>query len=243
VDACICVAASGALGDFEQLTEIALHENMRGKFFGQINLVLIGLKHLSQGGSFTLSTGIFADYAWPGITGGAVISGGLHSFVRSALIELKRGLRINAVSPSMVADSVEAYGHPFPGLEPVPMDQLAAAYVGCVESRGTGEIVRVFGEAVVTGPQDPAKSGHSQAHSDGLCSTSDGQPSRGNVNRDHQHATTALRRNSPAFALPGDGEKRSATRRHNRGQVAREDAHRLIRERQFSADSVDKVAR
>jgi hypothetical protein len=37
--------------------------------------------------------------------------------------------------------------------------------------------------------------------------------------------------------LPGDGEKRSATRRHNRGRicpkVAREDAQGLIRERQF----------
>lgn len=144
VDACICVASSGAPDRFAELTEAALLENMRGKFFGQINLVLIGQRYLADGGSFTLTTGIFADEAWPGVTGGAAISGGLHSFVLSAAIELPRGLRINAVSPTMVADSVKDFSHLFPGMRPVPMDRLIEAYVGCVEGRETGEIVRVY---------------------------------------------------------------------------------------------------
>lgn len=145
IDACVCVAESGALDNFDTLTEATLLENMRGKFFGQINLVLIGKRYLSQGGSFTLTTGIFADEAWPGVTGGAVISGGLHSFVLSAAIELERNLRINAVSPTMVAESVKDYGHLFPGMEPVSMRRLIAAYVRCVEGRRTGEILRVYG--------------------------------------------------------------------------------------------------
>lgn len=142
VDACVCVAASGALDRFSELTEAALYENMRGKFFGQISLVLIGQRYLADNGSFTLTSGIFADEAWPGVTGGAVISGGLHSFVLSAAIELPRGLRINAVSPTMVADSIKDFGHLFPGMKPVPMDRLIAAYVDCVEGRGTGGIVK-----------------------------------------------------------------------------------------------------
>lgn len=145
LDACVCVAESGALDKFEELTEGALLENMRGKFFGQINLVLIGQRYLSNGGSFTLSSGIFADEAWPGVTGGAVISGGLHSFVLSAAIELKRGLRINAVSPTMVADSAETYGHLFPGMQPVSMTDLIGAYLACVEGQRTGEIFRMYG--------------------------------------------------------------------------------------------------
>lgn len=145
VDACVCVAESGALDDFQELTEAGLLENMRGKLFGQINLVLIGKNYLSQQGSFTLTTGIFADEAWPGVTGGAIISGGLHSFVLSAAIELKHGLRINAVSPTMIADSAENYGHIFPGMQPVPMHRLIGAYVRCIEGRRTGEIVREYG--------------------------------------------------------------------------------------------------
>jgi NAD(P)-dependent dehydrogenase (short-subunit alcohol dehydrogenase family) len=144
IDACVCVAASGALDDFQTLTEAELLDNMRGKFFGQINLVLIGQHFLAEHGSFTLTTGIFADEAWAGVTGGAVISGGLHSFVLSAAIELKRGLRINAVSPTMVAASTEAYAHLFPGMEPVAMDRLVAAYVRCIEGRRSGEIIRAY---------------------------------------------------------------------------------------------------
>lgn len=145
VDACVCVAESGALDRFEDLTEAGLLENMRGKFFGQVNLVLIGQHYLNDGGSFTLTSGIFADEAWPGVTGGAVISGGLHSFVLSAAIELKRGLRINAVSPTMITDSAEDYGHLFPGMVPVAMDRLLAGYTRCIEGRGTGQILRLYG--------------------------------------------------------------------------------------------------
>jgi NAD(P)-dependent dehydrogenase (short-subunit alcohol dehydrogenase family) len=144
VDACVCVAASGALDNFQRLTEAELLENMRGKLFGQINLVLIGQRYLAQRGSFTLTTGIFADEPWSGVTGGAIISGALHSFVLSAAIELDRGLRINAVSPTMVADSVRDFAHLFPGMEPVPMNRLVAAYIRSVEGRRTGEIVRVY---------------------------------------------------------------------------------------------------
>ncbi|WP_267552183.1 short chain dehydrogenase [Rhizobium rhizogenes] len=145
IDACICVAASGALDRFAELTEATLLENMRGKLFGQINLVLIGQRYLADNGSFTLTSGIFADEAWPGVTGGAVISGGLHSFVLSAAIELPRGLRINAVSPTMVADSIENFGHLFPGMKSVSMDRLIGAYVDCVEGSGTGGIVKAYG--------------------------------------------------------------------------------------------------
>lgn len=104
---------------------------MRGKFFGQINLVLMGQRYLAANGSFTLTSGIFADEAWPGVTGGGVISGGLHSFVLSAAIELPRGLRINVVSPTMVADSINDFGHLFPGMKPAPMNRLVEGYVSC----------------------------------------------------------------------------------------------------------------
>jgi NAD(P)-dependent dehydrogenase (short-subunit alcohol dehydrogenase family) len=144
IDACVCVAESGAMDDFETLTDAEMLENMQGKFFGQVNVVLIGKQYLADGGSFTLTSGIFADEAWKGVTTGGVISGALHSFVLSAAIELRRGLRINAVSPGMVEDSASAYGHLFPGMNAVPMDTLVAAYSRCVEGSGTGEIVRVY---------------------------------------------------------------------------------------------------
>lgn len=144
LDACVCVAESGAMDDFQELTDDLILDNMRGKFFGQANLVLIGKDHLADGGSFTLTSGIFADEAWKGATTGGVISGALHSFVLSAAIELERGLRINAVSPGLVADSAAAYGHLFPGMHAVPTERLIDAYAASVEGQDTGKIFKVY---------------------------------------------------------------------------------------------------
>ena len=144
IDACICIAASGPLDDFSTLTEQQLQKDFKGKLFGQINLVLIGQHYLNDNGCFTLTTGIFADVPYKGVTGGGVISGALHSFVLSASIELPKSIRINAVSPSMVEDSVNDYGHLFPGLQAVSMERIVDAFRETVESDFTGKILRVY---------------------------------------------------------------------------------------------------
>ncbi|MFE9743965.1 short chain dehydrogenase [Saccharothrix saharensis] len=145
VDGVVSVAAHGALDEFGTLTSDALRENMRAKFFGQVDLVLTGQHHCADGASFTLTSGIFADRAWPGVTGGGVISGALHSFTLSAAVELPRGMRINVVSPTLVGDSVDAFGEHFPGLRPVPTDELVDHYLRCVEGDGTGQVIRAYG--------------------------------------------------------------------------------------------------
>lgn len=145
VDAVVGIAASGALDDFETLTEAELLENMKGKFFGQVNLVLVGQHHVNDGGSFTLTSGVFADLPAKRVTGGGVISGALHSFVLSAALELRRGLRANVVSPTMVADSAEVFGDAFPGLRAVSMEDLVADYLKCIEGQENGQIIRAYG--------------------------------------------------------------------------------------------------
>jgi len=144
IDACICIAASGPMDSFSTLTEAQLLEDFRGKLLGQINLVLIGQNYINDCGAFTLTSGIFADIPYKGVTGGAVISGGLHSFVLSAAIELPRGQRINAVSPSMIEDSVKDFGHLFAGLKPVSMSSLIAAYESTIKANINGQIIKVY---------------------------------------------------------------------------------------------------
>lgn len=144
IDACICIAASGPLDNFQTLTEEQLLEDMKGKFFGQVNLVLTGQHFLNAGGCFTLTSGVFADLPAKGVTGGGVTSGALHSFVLSAALELRNGLRINCVSPGMAEDSEKDFGHLFPELKPVAMTRLVEAYTASVEGRKTGEIFRVY---------------------------------------------------------------------------------------------------
>jgi hypothetical protein len=75
-------------------------------------------------------------------SGGGVISGALHRFVLSAVFELKPHLRVKAVSPTMVEDSVETFGEHFKGWPVVRMDALIEAYVSCIQGEQTGQIVR-----------------------------------------------------------------------------------------------------
>lgn len=145
VDSVVSIAAHGALDEFRTLTSDALQENMRAKFFGQVDLVLTGQHHCADGASFTLTSGIFADQAWPHVTGGGVISGALHSFALAAAIGLPRGMRINVVSPTMISDSVDAFAEHFPGMRPVPMGELVGHYLQCVEGDDTGRIIRAYG--------------------------------------------------------------------------------------------------
>jgi NAD(P)-dependent dehydrogenase (short-subunit alcohol dehydrogenase family) len=145
LDAVVGIAASGALDDFASLTEQELLENMRGKFFGQANLVLIGQHYVNTGGSFTLTSGVFADVPAKGVTGGGVVSGALHSFVLSAALELEGRYRVNVVSPTIVGDSVDEYADIFPGLTSVPMDALVGHYVDSIEGDATGRIIRAYG--------------------------------------------------------------------------------------------------
>lgn len=145
IDAVISIAAHGALDDFATLTVPALHENLQAKLYGQIDLVLTGQHHCNDRASFTLTSGVFADHAWPRVTGGAVISGALHSFALSAAVELPRGMRCNVVSPTMVSDSVDVFDEHFPGMRPVPMASLVGHYLRCVDSDDTGVVVRAYG--------------------------------------------------------------------------------------------------
>jgi len=145
IDAVVGIAASGPLDEFAILTEELLLANMRGKFFGQANLVLIGQHYVNVGGSFTLTSGIFADQAAKAATSGGVVSGALHSFVLSAALELHGRYRVNVVSPTIVEDSADEYGHLFPDLRSVPMTVLVDHYVDCVEGTATGQIIRAYG--------------------------------------------------------------------------------------------------
>jgi hypothetical protein len=79
------------------------------------------------------------------VTGGAVVSGALHSFALSAALELEGRYRVNVVSPTIVGDSVDEYADLFPGLSAVPMATLVQHYVTCIEGDATGQIIRAYG--------------------------------------------------------------------------------------------------
>lgn len=110
---------------------------------GQVNLVALGLKHIRDSGSFTLTTGQINDDPISVGASGAMVNGGIEGFVRSAAVELPRGIRVNVVSPTVTEESWAAFGPFFPGQKPVPAREAALGYVKSVEGRQTGKIYRI----------------------------------------------------------------------------------------------------
>jgi len=146
IDAILCIAGEAKWAPFDSLTEDDFYIGLRSKLMGQVNLVRIGQDYLNIRGSFTLTTGILADYPVVMTTSAAMVNGGIHSFVKAAALELKNELRINAVSSGLVEDAVEKYEAYFPGHNPIPMKKVINGYVRSVEGKGTGEIIRMYDE-------------------------------------------------------------------------------------------------
>ena len=144
IDAILCIAGEAKWAPFDSLTEDDYYIGLRSKLMGQVNLVRIGQDYLNAGGSFTLTTGILADYPVVMTTSASMVNGAIHSFVKAAALELKNELRINVVSSGLVEDAVDEYEAYFPGHNPIPMKKVINGYVKSVEGKGTGEIIRMY---------------------------------------------------------------------------------------------------
>ena len=119
-DALISAAGNAHFGALEELSAKEFAVGLDDKLMGQINLVLIGREFANDGASFTLTSGVLSED--PIRYGAAVstVNAALDGFVRAAAIELPRGLRINGVSPTILEESLPAYGPYFRGFKAVP---------------------------------------------------------------------------------------------------------------------------
>ena len=144
IDAILCLAGEAKWALFDSLTEDDYYIGLRSKLMGQVNLVRIGQDYLNTGGSFTLTTGILADYPVVMTTSAAMVNGAIHSFVKAAALELKNEHRINVVSSGLVEDAIEKYETYFPGHNPIPMKKVINGYVKSVEGKETAEIIRMY---------------------------------------------------------------------------------------------------
>ncbi|MEZ2372906.1 short chain dehydrogenase [Arthrobacter sp. RCC_34] len=139
VDAVICCTGSVPFKPLGELSAEDFRSGFEDKVLGQVNVVRLGTDLVADRGSFTLTSGVLAREAI--LTGAAasLANGALESFVLAAAPELPRGLRINAVSPSVLEDA-PGYFDSFPGFTRIPSDVLGQAYVKSVEGIQTGQV-------------------------------------------------------------------------------------------------------
>ncbi|GAB4024847.1 short chain dehydrogenase [Spirosoma gilvum] len=140
-DALICTAGPTYVGPWRTLTDEQFRQGVEGKMMGQINLVLIGQHFINPRGSFTLITGELTQHPQKNFANASAANAAVEGFVRAAAIELENGVRINAVSPSVIENSPHYFPY-FPGEMPTTMKQLAYAFTKSVLGSSTGQVIR-----------------------------------------------------------------------------------------------------
>jgi len=144
VDAIVSAAGGLFFGPLAEMRPADFNIGLQDKLLGQVRLALLGQHVLADGGSITLTTGIVAEEPIRQGANATAVNSGIEGFVRAAAIELPRGIRINAVSPTVLTESLPDYGAFFPGFESVSAARSAQAYVRSVEGPQTGRVYRVW---------------------------------------------------------------------------------------------------
>ena len=121
------------------MTDADYELGLRSKLMGQVSLARMAKDHLRDGGSITLTTGVLAMHPMQGSASISMVNAGLEGFVRAAALEMPRKIRINAVSPPWVKETMVKFGmDPASGLAAAT---VAKAYVAAVKGSHQGKIL------------------------------------------------------------------------------------------------------
>lgn len=140
-DALVCTAGPSYVGPWKKLTDKEFRQGVEGKMMGQINLVLIGQHYINPKGSFTLISGELTQEPQKNFANATAANAAVNGFVRAAAIELERGIRINAVSPTVIENSPQYFPY-FPGEMPVTMKALEYGFRKSIFGANTGQVIR-----------------------------------------------------------------------------------------------------
>ncbi len=139
VDAVVCAAGEARFAPLAKLTEADFEVGLRSKLMGQVNLARAAIGRVATGGSITLTAGILSHRPMPGSAAISLVNAGIEGFVRAAALDSQRDIRVNAVSPPWVSETLQAMGKdPEEGR---PAADVAQLYVRAVEGSDNGRII------------------------------------------------------------------------------------------------------
>jgi NAD(P)-dependent dehydrogenase (short-subunit alcohol dehydrogenase family) len=141
IDALVCAIGHGHFGRVAEMSSEQFMKGINHKVLPQVNLVLTGIEHMNDGGSFTLTSGVLNRDPISGGSCAAAANGAIDGFIVGAAVDMPRGIRINAVSPGLLQVSTDRYDGFFPGHEPVSSERVGLAFCKSVEGVITGQVI------------------------------------------------------------------------------------------------------
>jgi NAD(P)-dependent dehydrogenase (short-subunit alcohol dehydrogenase family) len=138
VDAVVSCTNTSVFKPLADLTD-ADHEVGLRTQMGHFLLVRLAMEHLRDGGSITVTTGGLGRHPIRGSAAVSMTHAAIEAFVCAAALDMPRKLRINAVSPPWVKETLLKRGmDPAPG---IAASVVAKAYVAAVEGSHQGKIL------------------------------------------------------------------------------------------------------
>ncbi|RJS26211.1 short chain dehydrogenase [Corallococcus sp. H22C18031201] len=138
-DALVSATGAAAFKPLVALSDDDFQFSLSNKLMGQVNLARVGLAHIRDGGSITLTTGVLAQQPMQGSAAVSMVNAGLEGFTRAAALEMPRNIRINVVSPPWVDETLKAFN--MKGIPGMPAAEVARAYLASIEGKSTGQVV------------------------------------------------------------------------------------------------------
>jgi len=141
VDAVISTAGSAAFAPLAEQSDEQFSLAWDNKLMGQINLLRVGRSHIREGGAVLLTSGMLASEPMPGSASVSAANGALNAFVKAAALELGDSIRINAISPIFVKETMEMMG--MDSASGMSASDTAKAYQAALEGTATGQVIDV----------------------------------------------------------------------------------------------------
>ncbi len=140
-DAVVSAAGPASFGSLDELKDEDYEFAIRNKLMGQVNLLRLARHRIHDRGCFTLTTGVLSQRPMPGSAVISMVNAALEGFVRAAALELRDHVRVNAVSPIFVKETMVRLGmDPSSGMSAA---DTARAYKASVEGNETGQVLDV----------------------------------------------------------------------------------------------------
>lgn len=138
VDSIICTAGVANFHGFNDATDSDWEFGLSNKLMGQVNVVRLGAEQVNHQGSIILTTGVLSNYPMQGSSIVTTVNAAVDGFVKSAALELKDKIRVNAVSPGWISETLE-YMKMDTSIG-LPAVEVAKAYVALMDSDQTGVV-------------------------------------------------------------------------------------------------------
>ena len=139
VDGIICTGGAARFKPWDQLSDEDWTFSLANKLMGQVNVVRYGLKSVRPSGAITLTSGTASQDPSPGSAIITTVNAAVEAFVHAVAVEPSISIRVNAVSPGWVSETLQAIGrNPAEG---IPAAEVAKAIVRQFLDGPTGSVV------------------------------------------------------------------------------------------------------